>query len=109
MPGGGNLPQQWWRRCSWGGAPGDHSVSGTLKYSTCHPFARPRLGHMIDNVKSLVASGYDTIAEGYLERYASSAVRDHWLGELVALLPNDSRVLDLGCGAGIPVARELSV
>jgi SAM-dependent methyltransferase len=28
---------------------------------------------------------------------------------LVALLPKGARVLDLGCGAGIPVARELAI
>ena len=63
---------------------------------------------MIDSPKSLVANGYDRIADAYLERYARSAVRDHWLGELIMLLPKAARVLDLGCGAGIPVARELA-
>jgi SAM-dependent methyltransferase len=63
---------------------------------------------MIDDPKSLVASGYDLIAEVYLERYARSAVRDHWLKKLIALLPQKARILDLGCGAGIPVARELT-
>jgi len=63
---------------------------------------------MIGGPKSLVASGYDRIAVAYLERYARSAVRDHWLGQLIALLSKDARVLDLGCGAGIPVARELA-
>jgi len=63
---------------------------------------------MIDDPKSLVARGYDLIAEAYLQRYARSAVRDHWLGELITLLPKGARVLDLGCGAGIPVAREIA-
>jgi hypothetical protein len=40
---------------------------------------------MIDSPKSLVAKGYDRIADAYLERYARSAVRDHWLGELIML------------------------
>src|SRR5215475_6517906 len=65
-------------------------------------------GSMIEDPKSLVARGYDTIADAYLERYARSAVRDHWLGKLITLLSKDARVLDLGCGAGIPVARELA-
>jgi SAM-dependent methyltransferase len=63
---------------------------------------------MIDSSKFLVANGYDLIAEVYLERYARSAVRDHWLRKLIALLPQRARILDLGCGAGIPVARELA-
>lgn len=63
---------------------------------------------MIDGPKSLVANGYDLAAEAYLERYGRSTVRDHWLGKLIELLPENARVLDLGCGAGIPVARELA-
>jgi SAM-dependent methyltransferase len=63
---------------------------------------------MSENPKLLVARGYDTVAERYLERYAQSQVRDRWLEELVGLLPRKAHVLDLGCGAGIPVARELT-
>jgi SAM-dependent methyltransferase len=63
---------------------------------------------MIEGPKSLVASGYDLIAEAYLERYGRSAVRDYWLRKLIALLTENARILDLGCGAGIPVARELA-
>jgi SAM-dependent methyltransferase len=63
---------------------------------------------MTDDPKSLVATGYDLIAEGYLERYGRSRVRDQWLEKLIALLPRNSRVLDLGCGPGVPVARELA-
>jgi len=63
---------------------------------------------MTDDPKALVAAGYDAIAENYLERYGRSKVRDYWLGELIARLPRHARVLDLGCGAGLPVARELA-
>jgi SAM-dependent methyltransferase len=62
---------------------------------------------MADDPKALVATGYDAIAEIYLEQFGHSKVRDRWLGELVALLPKHARVLDLGCGSGLPVAREL--
>jgi 2-polyprenyl-3-methyl-5-hydroxy-6-metoxy-1,4-benzoquinol methylase len=61
-----------------------------------------------DDPKLLVARGYDAIAERYFQQYGRSQVRDRWLEELVALLPRRARVLDLGCGAGIPVARELA-
>ncbi len=63
---------------------------------------------MIAGPKSLVASGYDLIAEAYLERYGRSAVRDDRLRRLIALLPENARILDLGCGAGIPLSRELA-
>jgi len=60
--------------------------------------------------KRLVASGYDGITARYLTRYGASGVRDYWLAELLNRLPaqGGSRVLDLGCGAGIPVASALA-
>src|SRR5215210_6753077 len=58
--------------------------------------------------KMTVACGYDAIADVYLTRYGTSAVRDRWLRRLLELLPPRARVLDLGCGAGLPVAKELS-
>lgn len=58
----------------------------------------------------MVAAGYDRLADAYLDRFGLSAVRQHWLNRLVAALPKKgSRVLDLGCGAGIPVARDLAL
>jgi cyclopropane fatty-acyl-phospholipid synthase-like methyltransferase len=62
---------------------------------------------MTRNPKSVVARGYDIVAGSYLERYGRSRVRDRWLDELIARLPEGARVLDLGCGAGVPVARQL--
>jgi cyclopropane fatty-acyl-phospholipid synthase-like methyltransferase len=58
----------------------------------------------------LVANAYDGITDSYLERFGASTVRDHWLSELLVRLPaqGGARVLDLGCGAGIPVARALA-
>jgi cyclopropane fatty-acyl-phospholipid synthase-like methyltransferase len=35
-------------------------------------------------------------------------LRERWLSELSSLLPQRGDVLDLGCGAGIPVARRLT-
>jgi ubiquinone/menaquinone biosynthesis C-methylase UbiE len=63
---------------------------------------------MTDDPKSIVATGYDLMATGYLERYGRSQVRDQWLGKLINLLPTNSRVLDLGYGSGVPVARDLA-
>jgi SAM-dependent methyltransferase len=44
----------------------------------------------------------------YLDRHGRSVVRDRWLGELITRLPEHARVLDLGCGAGVPVAHQLT-
>jgi SAM-dependent methyltransferase len=58
-------------------------------------------------MKQLVARGYDAIADRYLERYGASAVRALKLAELCAGLPAGARVLDLGCGAGLPTAQQV--
>jgi cyclopropane fatty-acyl-phospholipid synthase-like methyltransferase len=58
------------------------------------------------DVKRTVAEGYDRIADEYFERFGRSSVRDAKLAELVAKLPIGATVLDLGCGAGKPVACD---
>src|SRR6478672_10902792 len=61
--------------------------------------------------KRLVADGYDRIAETYaawVERN-DTTLRDRYLAVLDAELTDGASVLDLGCAAGIPVARRLSV
>src|SRR6266850_1389647 len=65
---------------------------------------------MIADPKRLVASAYDGITDRYLARFGASTVRDHWLSELLKRLPaqGGARVLDLGCGAGIPVTHALA-
>ena len=56
-----------------------------------------------------VESGYDLMAEQYLatknreDPLALTALED-----LAVLLPREAAVLDLGCGAGVPVTRWLS-
>ena len=62
----------------------------------------------MDDRKSIVARGYDIVAEAYLERFGRSQVRDRWTNELIKRLPEHARVLDLGCGAGVPVALRLT-
>jgi SAM-dependent methyltransferase len=61
------------------------------------------------NPRHLVAAGYEDIADAYLDRFGVSAVRQKWLGCLIeSLLSEGCKVLDLGRGAGIPVARDLA-
>lgn len=65
--------------------------------------------------RALVRSGYDAISYAYKddEGRPGGLVGDYaspypeWVAELRALLRPGSRVLDLGCGAGVPGARLL--
>ncbi len=63
---------------------------------------------MSSDPTNLVADGYNEVADAYLEQFGESAVRRKWLDRLTGHLPaGGAKVLDLGCGAGIPVARDL--
>ncbi len=55
---------------------------------------------------NLVKKGYDKIAEEY---QADRHIFDHTkeLVKFASLLPKDARVIDVGCGAGVPVAKFL--
>lgn len=60
--------------------------------------------------KRIVAQGYDRIAKGYLERRGDARPeRDRpYLDRVTENLERGAGVLDLGCGAGVPVAAYLS-
>jgi SAM-dependent methyltransferase len=59
--------------------------------------------------KRVVAAGYDAIAETYRDwAEADTWPRLEWLALLEAELADDSAVLELGCGAGVPVTRRLA-
>ncbi|HUO92228.1 MAG TPA: methyltransferase domain-containing protein, partial [Rhizomicrobium sp.] len=62
---------------------------------------------MATDPKTLVSRGYDEIAEAYLERFGRSLVRADKLREFIRDMPPRSKILDLGCGAGTPIASEL--
>ncbi len=66
--------------------------------------------------RDLVRRGYDAISLAYRsddEQAAGSSAEDisryaGWIAELAGLLRPGARVVDLGCGAGIPATRELA-
>ena len=64
---------------------------------------------MSETHRRTVESGYDRMAEQYLatknpeDPRALAALED-----LASLLPSEAAVLDLGCGAGVPVTRWLA-
>lgn len=61
------------------------------------------------NPKEIVARGYDAIADTYAvwaATFESPALLR--VEQLLELLPEPSRVLDLGCGRGVPFTRRLA-
>ena len=58
----------------------------------------------------IVRAGYDAVCHAYRGDVETADCTPHhqWLDELLPLLPPATRVLDLGCGCGIPVARRLA-
>ena len=65
------------------------------------PAADPRMDY-----KALVRRGYDACAAGYAAARRGEANPE--LRLIIERLPADAHVLDLGCGAGVPVAQTLA-
>lgn len=65
---------------------------------------------MIDSRKKTVQAGYDRMARRHLtwEGKVEGDPRERFLEQFVGLLPAGGRVLDLGCGAGVPSTRRLA-
>ena len=64
---------------------------------------------MNPSFKRVVETGYDHVAERYLaSKDAEDPTTLAALEELARKLPPDAAVLDLGCGAGVPVTRWLA-
>jgi SAM-dependent methyltransferase len=63
----------------------------------------------MDRRKQIVRDAYDRIAGRYLNWSVGSQVRTRYLERLLACLPTSGAdVLELGCGAGLPVTVALS-
>ncbi|MEV8516033.1 class I SAM-dependent methyltransferase [Dactylosporangium sp. NPDC051484] len=56
----------------------------------------------------LVRRGYDALSHQYRRDDDEPAAYSAWLAALHERLPAAARVLDLGCGCGVPVARNLA-
>jgi len=69
----------------------------------------PSLGR-VDNetAKDVVRRGYDALSARYDEAFDGETKYGDWLDEILTRLPSHSRVLDLGCGSGVPVALTLT-
>jgi SAM-dependent methyltransferase len=54
----------------------------------------------------IVRDGYNIIGPGYhARRLTKQEMYDRWLDGLRPLLPLTGKVVDLGCGGGVPIAR----
>jgi len=63
-----------------------------------------------DDLKARIKTSYDAIAPEYNEWTVShSPQRMIYLEKLLQLLPAEASVLELGCGAGVPVTERLLV
>jgi SAM-dependent methyltransferase len=63
-----------------------------------------------EDPRAIVAAGYDVVAERYYawSDLRPSAARRAWLERALDVIPADTDVLDLGCGAGAPMTRALA-
>ncbi|HLM61077.1 MAG TPA: class I SAM-dependent methyltransferase [Pyrinomonadaceae bacterium] len=63
------------------------------------------------NSKDIVRQGYDKVSFAYRNDEGNAAYPlsyAEWLSKLTRLLPPESKILELGCGCGVPVAQILS-
>jgi SAM-dependent methyltransferase len=62
------------------------------------------------DARKVVEDGYDAIAQRYFEWSAArpSVARRRWLRNALERIPAGADVLDLGCGAGVPMTRALA-
>ena len=62
----------------------------------------------IADAKKMVEDGYDQLAEQYAKEGILHPHNKKHIARLIELLPENARVLDLGCGPGIPRTKELA-
>jgi 2-polyprenyl-3-methyl-5-hydroxy-6-metoxy-1,4-benzoquinol methylase len=57
----------------------------------------------------IVRQGYDDVSHRYRGDDDTPSAYVSWVGDLIDRTPPSGAVLDLGCGCGVPLARDLSV
>ena len=58
--------------------------------------------------KDIVRTGYNKIADRYLAERTADSEDVRLLSDFIELLAHGAKVLDAGCGAGIPISRLLA-
>lgn len=58
--------------------------------------------------KETVRTGYNKIADRYLQERTRDSEDIRLLDDLISRLPTGAKILDAGCGAGVPVTQILS-
>jgi ubiquinone/menaquinone biosynthesis C-methylase UbiE len=62
----------------------------------------------MEDPKDVVRRGYDVLSRRYDDVTGAETKYQDWIDRLIAQLAPGSRVLDVGCGSGVPVARALA-
>ncbi|TDO55405.1 methyltransferase family protein [Kribbella sp. VKM Ac-2571] len=62
----------------------------------------------MEDPKQVVRRGYDVLSRRYDDATGANSKYRSWIDELIARLGTTSRVLDVGCGSGVPVARAVT-
>ncbi|MCK5046640.1 MAG: methyltransferase type 11, partial [Candidatus Heimdallarchaeota archaeon] len=58
--------------------------------------------------KKIVREGYDEVAEKYIKYRLKKQVKMDYVVEFSSMIEVGGRILDAGCGAGLPFTKYLS-
>ncbi|KAL0954270.1 hypothetical protein HGRIS_005398 [Hohenbuehelia grisea] len=61
-----------------------------------------------DDPKEIISSGYNALSYLYRKDEDATGHYKQWIDLLRSLLEPPAKILDLGCGCGVPVARDLA-